>query len=141
MVLRYDPGSARPAGGWEGLQGTKAAYDGGPTQSVLSITGRTPDHHWEPLEKYAAEFEHPYWKKEGQEAAMAGHGGGDFFVLREFLRAVAEDREPPIDVYDAATWSSFVPLSLQSIQQGKTVEIPDFTKGAWKTRRLTGFGI
>jgi predicted dehydrogenase len=142
LVLRYDPGANRPAGGWETLQGTRGSYDGTPRGGLLYLEGRSPDHKWEPLEKYRDEFEHPYWKESRAEAIRAGHGGGDYFVMREFYRAVAEDREPPIDVFDAATWSSFLPLSTRSIQAGfKSVEIPDFTRGAWKTRTLTGFGL
>ena len=38
------------------------------------------------------------------------------------------------DVYDAAAWSCIVPLSKKSVaRQSKSVEVPDFTRGAWKT--------
>ena len=142
LVLRYDPGANRPAGGWEALQGTRGGYDGTPHGGLLYLQGKSPDHKWEPMEKYREEFEHPYWKENGAEATAAGHGGGDYFVMREFYRAVAEDREPPIDIFDAATWSSFLPLSAQSIKAGfKAVDVPDFTRGAWKNRTMTGFGL
>ena len=142
IVLRYDSGCTRPAGGWEALQGTKGAYDGSPGSELVYLEGRSPKERWEPLERYRAEFEHPYWKQDGQVAASAGHGGGDYFVLREFYRALAEDREPPIDVYDAATWSAVLPLSAQSIREGnRAVEIPDFLRGRWRDRKLDGFGI
>jgi hypothetical protein len=37
------------------------------------------------------------------------------------------------DVYDAASWSSIVPLSIQSTEKrSRTVDIPDFTRGNWK---------
>ncbi|MEO7651003.1 MAG: gfo/Idh/MocA family oxidoreductase, partial [Bryobacteraceae bacterium] len=141
IVMRYDPGSNRPAGGWEALQGTRGSYDGSPGSESLYLQGRSAAHKWDPIEKYRAEFEHPYWKKDGQLALSAGHGGGDFFILREFFRAIAEDREPPIDVYDGATWSAILPLSAESIRNGKTMEIPDFQRGRWKDRKFTGFGI
>ena len=42
----------------------------------------------------------------------------------------------PIDVYDAAAWMSIAYLSEKSIaNNGAPVEIPDFTNGAYKTRR------
>jgi hypothetical protein len=38
------------------------------------------------------------------------------------------------DVYDAASWSAIVPLSIRSAEKrSKTVDIPDFTRGHWKT--------
>ncbi|MNR57072.1 Glycosyl hydrolase family precursor [compost metagenome] len=40
------------------------------------------------------------------------------------------------DVYDGASWSSIVPLSFDSVKRdSRTVDIPDFTKGAWKTNK------
>jgi predicted dehydrogenase len=142
IVLRYDSASNRPAGGWEQLQGTRGAYDGSPGAESLYLEGRSPANRWEPLSKYQPEFDHPYWRADGAKAQSAGHGGGDYFVMREFYRALAEDREPPIDVYDGAAWSAVLPLSGQSIREAnKTLEIPDFTRGRWKQRRLTDFGI
>jgi hypothetical protein len=141
-VLRYDNGTPRPAGGWEQLQGTRGAYDGSPGGQLVYLHGRSGDHTWEPLEKYRSEFEHPFWTKQAAAAAKAGHGGGDYFVLREFYEALAEDREPAIDVYDAAAWSAVLPLSGNSIRAGnRGFDIPDFTRGRWKTRKLEHFGI
>ena len=142
IVLRNDMCSPRPAGSWAELQGTKGSYDDSPGGEVIYLEGRSPSHRWEPLAKYQSEFEHPFWRRDGELASKTGHGGGDYFVLREFFSALAEDREPPIDVYDAATWSAILPLSGQSLDQGnRSLEIPDFTKGAWKHRKLTGFGL
>jgi predicted dehydrogenase len=142
VALRYESAATRPFGGWESLNGTKGAYDGSPAGEMLYLHGRSPNERWEPLTKYRDEFEHPFWKRDGGTASSTGHGGGDYFVLREFYRAVAEDREPPIDVYDGVTWSAVLPLSGQSIRQGnKSLEMPDFTRGKWKERKQEGFGI
>ena len=134
---RIDWASARPHHmTLYGLQGTTAAFasHADPHQDPLIwIEGRSPQsadgtaESWEPLYKYADEFEHPLWREHGEEATNAGHGGGDFFVLREFANAVIEGRPPYIDVYDAVTWSSITPLSQLSIQRGNApVEVPDF---------------
>ena len=59
--------------------------------------------------------------------------GGDYFVLRDFVDMVRYDREPWIDVYDAATWSVIYHCSRLSIdRKGAAVEMPDFTGGRWK---------
>ena len=142
VVVRYESGSTRPGMGWETLNGVKGAYDGSPQGESIYLEGRSPKDRWEPAAKYRTEFEHPFWKNDAEEAAKTGHGGGDYFVMREFFRAIAEDREPPIDVYDGVTWSAVLPLSGQSIRAGNQgLAFPDFTRGKWKQRSFTGFGI
>jgi len=38
------------------------------------------------------------------------------------------------DVYDAALWSAIAPLSGYSVaNHSKSVDVPDFTRGSWKT--------
>ena len=56
----------------------------------------------------------------------------DFFVLNAFIESVKRKTNPPIDVYDAATWMAITPLSEQSIATGsQAMPFPDFTKGKW----------
>ncbi len=136
--LRIDWDSARPHQmcRYE-LQGTKAAFcwpdSPGKSEPLIWIEDRSPTsdtgvaHDWEPLSNYSKEFGHPLWRSFGDEAQKAGHGGGDFFVLREFVGAIREERAPLIDVVDAVSWSSITPLSQQSIAQGNaSVAIPRF---------------
>jgi len=117
------------------LQGTKAAFTGQErgNKSLIWIEGRSEMSPtgiagaWEPLEKYFEEFEHPLWKQHMENAQKAGHGGGDYFIMREFAEAVRENRPPFVDVYDAVTWSSITPLSMKSIDENNSaVEVPDF---------------
>ena len=74
----------------------------------------------------------PLFEKEG---VKGGHGGMDWLVLRAFIESVKNDKKPPIDVYDMASWMAITCLSEESITLGSApVAIPDFTNGAWKTR-------
>ena len=133
--LRYDIASPRPVPSttYYSLQGVKASYES--RIDSIWIDGRTSGEVWEPMAKYAKEFEHPMWKQFSQQAAGTGHGGGDFFVVNEFLKTVQSGGPPPVDVYDSAAWSAIIPLSGKSIAEGGTVqEIPDFTRGKWETR-------
>ncbi len=98
--------------------------------------GRSPPHQWEEFKKYQDEYEHPLWKQNADTAASAGHGGMDWFVIHAFVEALKAKAPMPIDIYDAVTWSAITPLSEQSIANGfQTLEFPDFTAGAWKTRK------
>jgi len=38
------------------------------------------------------------------------------------------------DVYDAASWPALIELSeISTLNKSKSVEVPDFTRGAWET--------
>jgi len=58
-----------------------------------------------------------------------------------FFHCLENDIPSPIDVYDAASWMAITPLSEESIKTGKAVEVPDFTKGKWKERKVTPINI
>ena len=134
--LRFDMCSPRPVVSttYYTLQGLRASYESAGQR--IWIDGRSAGHAWEPVAKYAAEFEHPAWAKWEQEAKKAGHSGGDFFVIQQFLDAFRAGGPPPIDAADAAAWSAIIPLSAKSLAEGGAPqEIPDFTRGKWESRK------
>ncbi|MCX8038835.1 MAG: gfo/Idh/MocA family oxidoreductase, partial [Candidatus Sumerlaeia bacterium] len=113
------------------LQGATASYDS--DGQKIWIESRSKTYTWETLDKYAEEFDHPMWREYESEAAKTQHGGGDFFPIREFIRAIRTGTRAPVDVYDAVTWSAIMPLTAASIQaKSRPVEVPDFTRGQWK---------
>lgn len=62
-------------------------------------------------------------------AENAGHGGSDFFVVREFLECIRTGKKPPFDVYFATTMASVAILAHRSILNGnQPYDIPDFRK-------------
>jgi predicted dehydrogenase len=130
IEVRYDTSSPRPPGmGQYSLQGTKASYDAAFGERKIYIEGKSPKEQWEPLEKYTEQYQHPYWAQRGEDAQKTSHGGGDYFVISDFLESIRTGK-PAVDVCDAATWSCVRPLSEKSIREGsKPQEIPDFTKG------------
>lgn len=86
-------------------------------------------------QKYEEEFMPKAWREISPEAIAAGHGGMDLITLDNFLKAVRDHREMPLDVYDAASSMVISCLSEQSIAAGgMSVAIPDFTTGAWLCR-------
>ena len=83
-------------------------------------------------EKYLPEM----WNQVSENMAQAGHGGIDYLQFEAFFDALRYGREMPIDVYDAASWMSVAYLSEKSIALGgASVEIPDFTRGAYQIRK------
>lgn len=131
ITVYYDSDSPRPASIFYLIQGTKGMYD---SRKGIYIDGVSPPHQWESVDKHRAAHEHEYWKTRGKEAAATGHGGGDYFVVSDFVEMARHDLEPFVDVYDSAAWSSVMPLSAESIRNGNSsVEVPDFTGGNWQT--------
>ena len=127
--LRYDTTSSRPhrTTVYYALQGETASYRS--VTGEIWIESRSKRYQWEPMSRYAAEFDDPMWTKWAKAAAGSGHGGADFFEIRDFFGALREGRPSPIDVYDAVTWSCIIPLSAESIRRGsQPVEVPDFTR-------------
>ena len=65
----------------------------------------------------------------------------DYFEDNAFIECIKRNIEFPLDVYDLASWYAITPLSELSIaNNGMPQDIPDFTKGSWKTRNPV-FGI
>lgn len=145
VVMNYDNYLPRPYSRDYSLQGTKGIWEGLYRSRGVYIEGVSPrKHQWEKGEaydEYMRKYDHPMWKEHYENARNAGHGGIDYFTIREFAKCVKGNLYPPIDVYDAAAWSVIIPLSERSIANGSTPEFfPDFTRGKWETREPY-FGI
>lgn len=147
VVLTHDCSLPRAYSRAYRIQGTKGIYmEDGNRIHLEGYTVNTEDdgwmHTWEDFEKYREKFEHPLWQKYTTEGVHGGHGGMDFLVLSAFADAVKEGKQPPIDVYDTATWMAITCLSEQSIALGShPVAIPDFTNGMWIDREPYRRGI
>jgi hypothetical protein len=122
------------------IQGTLGIYN--EQRNAIYLTGVSPKYHqWEPFGPYQEKYDHSWYRAPEEGAAGAGHGGTDYLELQEFVRAVRNRTQTPIDVYDSVMMSVITPLSEQSIANGSApVECPDFTRGKWKTKKPT-FGV
>lgn len=72
----------------------------------------------------------PEWRDpEEKLIRKSGHGGADFFVLREFFSCIRENKKPFFDVYRATTMASVAILAHRSMLQfGVPYDVPDFRR-------------
>ncbi len=124
---------ARPYSRINLVQGTKGIFQGYPNR--VYVEGRGRAHQWQPAEEFRNEFEHPLWQELAEQAQGAGHGGMDFIEDYRLIKCLREGKPTDMDVYDAAALSAVVDLSVRSVKRrADAVDIPDFSKGRWKTR-------
>ena len=140
IVLTHDTNSPRPYNLGFRVQGTNGLWidnhAGEFNAGLIYFEGVSKPHTWENPENYMKEHDHPLWKRFENDAKGAGHGGMDFFVDNAFIECVKREVDFPLDVYDYATWYAITPLSEKSIAEGGQVQdIPDFTRGKWKSRK------
>jgi len=135
ILLQHDTNLPRPYSLGFRVQGTKGIWMDLNKSIYIEGQSKKP-HEWEDAKEWLDKYDHPLWKKYGNDASGAGHGGMDWFVLNAFIESVKRKTNTPQDVYDAVTWSAITPLSESSIQLGgESVEFPDFTQGKWMDRK------
>jgi hypothetical protein len=135
ILLQHDTNLPRPYSLGFRVQGTKGIWMD--VNRSIYIEGQSKEEHrWEEAKAWLEKYDHPLWQKYGNDAAGAGHGGMDWFVLNAFIESVKRKTNTPQDVYDAVAWSAITPLSESSIQLGgESVDFPDFTGGKWMYRK------
>jgi len=70
----------------------------------------------------------PEWPEHGDLASIAGHGGGDFWTMYYFTKAIHEGKQPYLNVYRGVAMSSVGIQAWRScLAEGTPMEIPDFT--------------
>ena len=136
IMVQWDETSPRPYSRHNLIQGTKGTFAGFPNR--MAIEGKTPNTHgWvegNALKPYFDEFDHPLWKRMSEAAKGGGHGGMDFIMNWRVVYCLRNGEPLDQDVYDAASWSSIGPLSEKSVaHRSDSVDVPDFTRGRWKT--------
>ena len=73
-----------------------------------------------------AELEVPGLPLPEEVKRKVGHGGMTYFQDRDFVDAILEDRQPEINVYEAARSCAAAICSRQSAAEGRPVKIPSF---------------
>ena len=119
------------------IQGTRGIVKGYPDRAY--IEGKTEGHDYEPLDRYKEEYDHPIWRANEEQALGAGHGGMDYIEDFRLIECLRKGLPTDQNVYDAAAWSAICELSEMSVAgRSKPVDVPDFTRGKWKTWQPLG---
>jgi predicted dehydrogenase len=80
-----------------------------------------------PLDEVTESVYSPKFREYTDEANAAGHGGGDFYVCLDFIRAILENRQPWLDVYRGVALSSIGIIAWRSVLNGNIqMSMPDF---------------
>ena len=137
VKLRIDMLSDRPhAMTSYQLQGTDGCYEssrGGPgDRDKIWLRSLSKDQRWLDLQtlmntdSFAEKYLPEAWRKPPTAALKAGHGGGDYYEIMDFIDAVRGVRSPAIGI-DAAMDMTLPGLaSQQSIAEvGRWIDVPD----------------
>ncbi len=141
VKIRVDTVSPRPHTlDYYQIQGTKGCYEAPRLGGEAMIAIDTPDdpaghERWRPLSDFREFLPERY--KEGRGEGVS-HGGGDYYVIEDFVAAVESGVQPELDVYKAAEWTAVALLSQLSVTNGgRTMEMPHFRRGmTWEEKRI-----
>jgi predicted dehydrogenase len=135
IMLQHDATSPSPHNLIHGISGTKgtALYDPQPPRFAVG------DHKWvsqEEFDQLKEKYTPEIIKKMGAISRESGHGGSDLLLSWRLIDCLHNGLPLDQDVYDAASLSSIIPLSEWSVRnRSNSVDIPDFTSGAWETNK------
>ncbi|MEN8226758.1 MAG: acetylgalactosaminidase, partial [Bacteroidota bacterium] len=134
IMLQHDAATPSPTTYIHGIYGTKGSALKYPTPPRIS----TGNHEWASQEEFEAIQKKytPEITKVMDEIAkkIGGHGGSDTYQSWRLIDCLRHGFPLDIDVYDSVTWSCILPLSSWSVNNNSnSIQIPDFTVGAWKT--------
>ncbi|TAJ11787.1 acetylgalactosaminidase [Marinilabiliaceae bacterium JC017] len=134
IMIQHDISSPRPYSRIHMLSGTKCFAQKWPLQHIAFGHDVADEAKMKELwDKYTPEIV----RRVGEMAKqVGGHGGMDFIMDWRLIDCLRNGLPMDLDVYDAAAWSCITPLSEWSIaNKSKPIDVPDFTRGAWKTNK------
>jgi len=135
MLIQHDVTSPRPYSRIHLVSGTKGIAQKWPSPAKIAF-----GHSWlkeSEFKEIEEKWTPPIVKHVGEIAKkVGGHGGMDFIMDWRLIDCLRNGLALDQDVYDAAAWSCIAPLSEASVaKKSKMTDIPDFTRGAWKTNQ------
>ena len=142
IMVQHDVASPRPYSRLNLISGTKGILCDYPFRVALAKDEIESCHVFdkENGEKIRKEHMHPLWAQAGELAKkIGGHGGMDFLMDLRLSYCLQNGLPLDMDVYDLASWCSLGELTEKSARnRGCSLDVPDFTKGGWKTAKPLG---
>jgi len=143
IMVQHDVTSPRPYSRINLVSGTKGILCDYPLRMTFEQTPGGGAHAWfdeAATNRVREEFKHPLWKVAGDLAVkMGGHGGMDFLMDLRLCYCLQNGMPLDMDVYDLASSCSLCELcEISALNRGASQDIPDFTRGGWKTAKPLG---
>lgn len=143
ILVQHDVVSPRPYTRIQLVSGTMGAICDYPYRVALAERPGGGAHEWFGDDKASGireKYRHPLWKTIGRLAErVGGHGGMDFIMDVRWAYCLQQGLPLDMDVYDLATSSCLCELTEKSADgRGRPFDIPDFTRGAWRTNPSLG---
>ncbi len=143
FMIQHDVVSPRPYSRIQLVSGTKGIVSGYPFRMMLRNNPRDHRHNWfsdDEAMKLREKYRHPLWKTMQTLAKrVGGHGGMDFIMDARWVYCLQFGLPLDMDVYDLAATCCICELTEKSANnRGKSYDIPDFTRGAWRTAKPLG---
>ena len=114
------------------LQGTAGCYESARTRQwgerdKIWLAGLAPDAHtWLDLASLEADYLPAMWRNPPPEALAAGHGGGDYFEIMDFVASIVDAAPCPIGIHEAMDMTLPGLISQASIRAGGAwLDVPD----------------
>lgn len=132
IMIQHDVTSPRPYSRLHVLSGTKGFAQKYPQEGIAFGHSFVKKEELDDLyKKYTPELVQFIGEQAKQ---VGGHGGMDFMMDWRLIDCLRNGLPLDQSVYDGASWSAVVPLSVNSVaKNSRTVDFPDFTRGNWKT--------
>jgi hypothetical protein len=139
IVLQHDTSSPRPGERFQMISGTKGVFKA-PNRIAKTHHGWVSDEEMNNLrDLYMPEMARKF-NDHSSQASRVETGRGGYFRTDPLdwrvIDCLRNGLPMDVDVYEAAASSVITPLSEWSVaNRSNSVDIPDFTCGAWKTNR------
>ena len=144
IMVQHNVGTAHPYSRLNLIQGTRGVLQDYPLRIAIEESLGKGAHGFDEkkTQEIRQKYKHPLWKTRDEIAKrmpVTGHGGMDFLMVLRLSYCLQNGLPLDMNVYDLASWCCLCELTEKSADnRGRSMDIPDFTRGGWKTAPKLG---